>query len=338
MKAFVVKAGSTSLTGLQLMTREKPSPGAGEILVQMKAVSLNFRDLMIPLGRYMGGPLAADAVALSDGTGEVVGLGEGVTRFKLGDRVAGTFFRNWIDGPPAAESRPGLGAGVDGVLAEYVAFHQNDAVGIPANLSYEEAATLPCAGVTAWNTLLVAGKAIRPGDTVLVLGTGGVSIMALQLARAAGARVIATSSSDEKLARAGKLGADTLINYKTTPEWQEAVLKATQGLGVDCVVEVGGLGTLSRSMASLAMGGKVCMIGFVAGPAGDANPQQVIRSGGNLHGIFVGNRAMFEQLNKAIEVNDIHPVIDRVFSFDESPAAYEYMQSQAHFGKIVIRF
>lgn len=336
MKAFVIKAGSTSFEGLQLEEREKPTPGPSEILVEMKAASLNYRDLMIPLGVYMGGPLSDDAIALSDGAGEVVALGEGVTRFKEGDKVAGTFFRNWIDGPPSQEDRPALGAGVDGVLAEYTVFHENDAVHIPANHSYAEAATLPCAGVTAWHALMVAGRPIKTGDTVLALGTGGVSIFALQLAQAAGARVIITSSSDEKLAKAKELGASSLINYNTNPEWEKEVLSATQNRGVDCVVEVGGLGTLTKSMTSLAMAGKVCMIGFVAGREGEANPQQVIRSGGSLHGIFVGNRAMFEQMNRAIEVNDIHPAIDKIFGFEDAIESYTYLQSQVHVGKVVI--
>lgn len=337
MKAFIIKAGSTSLDGIQQVELDRPSPGPGQILVAMKACSLNYRDLVIPLGKYFTGPLREDVIALSDGSGEVVETGPGVTRFKKGDRVAGTFFRNWIDGPPAPEDRPSLGASVDGVLAEYVAFHENDAVQIPENLSFVEAAALPCAGVTAWNALLVAGKPVKPGDTVLALGTGGVSIFALQIARMAGARVIITSSSDDKLSRAKALGADTLINYNTTPDWEEEILTATGGRGVDCVVEVGGLGTLPRSMASLAMGGKICMIGFVAG-AGEANPQQVMRSGGNLHGIFVGNRAMLEHLVRAVEVNDLHPIIDKVFDFNDAVESYRYLQSRTHFGKVAIAF
>lgn len=337
MKAFVIKAGSTSLDGLQLEERAMPAPGPGQILVKMRAASLNFRDLAIVSGRYIGGALPHDAIALSDGCGEVVETGEGVSRFMKGDRVAGTFFRNWIGGPPSTEYRPALGANVDGVLAEYVAFHENDAVRIPANLSFEEAATLPCAGVTAWNALFEAGNPLKPGDTVLALGTGGVSTFAILLGRAAGARVIVTSSSDEKLEKARELGAHTLINYKTHPDWEQEVLKATGNLGVDCVVEVGGLGTLSRSMASLAMGGKICMIGFVAG-AGEANPQQVMRSSGNLHGIFVGNRTMFERLNRAVESNGLHPSVGRVYEYEKAADAFRFLQSQAHVGKVVLRF
>ncbi len=263
-------------------------------------------------------------------------VGSSVTRFKPGDRVAGTFFRNYIDGPPAPVERPALGVPLDGVLAEYVAFNQENAVHIPANLSFAEAATLPCAGVTAWNELMLSGRPLKAGDTVLVLGTGGVSLQALQFARAAGARVLVTSSSDEKLARAKLLGAAATINYKTTPSWHEEVMKVTHGLGADCVVEVGGAGTLKSSMLSLAYAGKIAMIGVLSGFDGDTNPHPVMLKGGSMHGVFVGSRAMFEQMNRAIEVNDIHPVIDQVFNFTDTVQAFNYMQSQAHFGKVVI--
>jgi NADPH:quinone reductase-like Zn-dependent oxidoreductase len=336
MKAFIIKAGSTSFDGLVQVEKPKPSPGHGEILVEMRAASLNFRDLLVPLGRYFGGPVPTDLIPLSDGAGEVVAIGAGVTRFKVGDRVAGTFFRNYVDGPPAAIDRPALGSPVDGVMAEYVVFNQNDAVKIPANLTFLEAATLPCAGVTAWHALMVAGRAIKPGDNVLVLGTGGVSLQALQLAKAAGARVFVTSSDDNKLERARMLGASGLINYKTTPEWHAEVMKLTEGHGADCVIEVGGAGTLKNSMLSLAYAGKVAMIGVLSGFQGDTNPHPIMLKGGNMHGIFVGSRAMFEQMNRAIEANDIHPVVDRVFQFNQLVEAFNYMQGQAHFGKVVI--
>jgi NADPH:quinone reductase-like Zn-dependent oxidoreductase len=337
MKAYIIKAGSTSFDGLVQIETAKPSAGPNEILVQMQAVSLNFRDLLVPLGRYFGGPVPRDLIPLSDGAGEVVAIGSGVTRFKVGDRVCGTFFRNYIDGPPAAVDRPALGSPADGVLAEYVVFNQEDAVRIPSNLSFNEAATLPCAGVTAWHALMVAGRPLRPGDTVLIQGTGGVSLQAMQLALAAGANVIATSSDDTKLARVQALGASGLINYKTHPEWHGEVLRLTNGAGADCVVEVGGAGTLKQSMLSLAYAGKIAMIGVLSGFEGDTNPHAVMLKGGSMHGIFVGNRAMFEQLNRAIEANDIHPVIDRVFAFDQVISAFQHMQSQAHFGKVVIK-
>ena len=336
MKAYVIKAGSTSMDGLVQQDRPEPVAGAGEILVKMQAASLNFRDLVVPLGVYIGGPVPRDILPLSDGAGEVVGLGTGVTRFSMGDRVAGTFFRDCTSQIPNPMKTAALGAGmVDGVLAEYVVFHENDAVHVPANLSYIEAATLPCAGVTAWNALMVAGKPLQAGQTVLLLGTGGVSLQALKFAKAAGARVIISSSSEEKLARASALGADLLINYKNTPEWNKEVMKVTDGEGVDCVVEVGGAGTLSRSMQSLTQGGKISLIGVLT-REGDTSPHTLMLKAGSMHGIFVGNRTMFEQMNRAIVVNDIHPVIDREFSFDQVPEGYAYMQSQAHFGKVVI--
>lgn len=336
MKAFIIKAGSTSFDGLVQVEKPAPVAGPGEILVEMRAASLNFRDLLVPLGRYFGGPVPTDLIPLSDGAGEVVAVGPGATRFKVGDRVCGTFFRNYIDGPAADVDRPALGSPVDGVLAEYVTFHEQDAVKMPANLSFIEAATLPCAGVTAWHALMVAGRPVQPGDIVLVLGTGGVSLQALQLARAAGARVLVTSSSDSKLERARALGAGGLINYKTTPEWHTEVMQLTNGHGADCVIEMGGAGTLKQSMLSMAYAGKIAMIGVLTGFEGDTNPHPVMRKGGSMHGIFVGNRAMFEQLNRAVEVNDIHPVIDKVFQFNQTVAAFEYLQSQAHFGKVAI--
>lgn len=335
MKAFVVKAGSTSLDGLAPVELPTPSAGPGEILVAMRAASLNFRDLAIVNGRYFGGALPKDLVALSDGAGEVAAVGAGVTRFKVGDRVAGTFFRGYVDGPPVAVG-PALGSPVDGVLAEYVVFNQNDAVHIPRNHSFIEAATLPCAGVTAWHALMAAGRPIKAGETVLVLGTGGVSLHALQIAQAAGARVIATSSNPEKEAKLKTLGAVATVNYKAHPEWHQEVLKANGGAGVDCVVEVGGAGTLKQSILSLGVGGKVSLIGVLSGHAGDTNPHGLMLKGGSLHGIFVGNRAMFEQLVRAIETNDIHPVIDRVFRLEETVDAFRYLQSQAHFGKVGI--
>jgi len=336
MKAYVIKAGSTSFAGLVQQERAVPTPGSGEILVRMHAASLNYRDLAVPMGVYIGGPVPGDILPLSDGAGEVVATGESVSRFQVGDRVAGTFFRNCINSLPNPMTTAALGAGsVDGVLAEYVCFHENNAVKIPENLRYKEAATLPCAGVTAWNALMVAGRPIKAGDTVLLLGTGGVSLQALRLARAAGARVIITSSSDAKLQRARDLGADLLINYKHTPDWDKEVMSLTHGQGADCVVEVGGAGTLAKSMRSLAQGGKISLIGVLT-REGDTNPHTLMLKAGSMHGIFVGNRVMFEDMNRAIEVNGIHPVIDREFGFDEVLESFSYMQSQAHFGKIVI--
>jgi NADPH:quinone reductase-like Zn-dependent oxidoreductase len=335
MKAYELKKACVNLDGLRLVDRPRPEPGPEQILVRMRAASLNYRDQAIVAGIYGGGAVSRDTIALSDGAGEVMAVGPQVTRFKIGDRVAGTFFRGWIDGPLVA-NLPALGSPIDGVLCEYAAFDQNDAVLVPEHLGFEEASTLPCAGVTAWNALMVA-CGLRPGHTVLVLGTGGVSLMALQFARAAGARAILTSSSDDKIAKARLLGAAEAVNYAHHPDWDKKVLAMTDGKGVDCVVEVGGPGTLTRSMASVGYGGKIALIGVLTGTKSDANPFSIMRKGASLHGIFVGSRTMFENMNAAIEINQIHPVVDRVFAFDEVPEAYRYQKSGAHFGKVVIR-
>jgi NADPH:quinone reductase-like Zn-dependent oxidoreductase len=301
----------------------------------MRAASLNYRDQLILNGGYFGGPLTQPTIPLSDGAGEVIGLGAGVTRFKVGDRVAGTFFRGWIDGPPRGVY-VALGSPVDGVLAEYATFDEQDAVRIPDSLSFEEAATLPCAGVTAWHALVVT-CGVKPGDSVLVLGSGGVSMFALQFARLAGAHVFMTSSSDAKLERGRALGAAEVINYRATPEWGQEVLKRTSGRGVDYVIEVGGSGTLARSMQAVAYAGKIALIGILAGFQGDTNPHPLMRKAASLHGVFVGNRAMFEAMNAAIDANALKPVVDQVFAFQDAPAAFRYLQGAAHLGKIVIR-
>ena len=334
MKAYVIQKGATRLDQLVRVELPDPRPGPGQILVRMHAASLNYRDQMIIVGRYMGGPIARDTVPISDGAGEVVEIGSGVTRFKVGDRIASTFFQGWVDGPPPG-ILPALGNPADGVLAERVVFDQNDAVALPKSLSYEEGATLTCAGVTAWHAV-VRIASIRPGQTVLVLGTGGVSIFAAQIAKAAGARVIMTSSSDPKLERARALGVDTGINYNRTPEWEQEVLKVTDGRGVDCVVEVGGPGTLARSYRSVGFGGRIALIGFLAGFEGDTNPGPLMGKGASLHGVFVGSRAMLEELGRAVEANAIKPVIDRVFDFEAVHAAFDY-QKRGAFGKVVIQ-
>ena len=336
MKAYVVKKGSKDLNGVKQINRPKPKPGDTEILVRMRAASLNYRDQMIITGNYPGGSVQRDTILLSDGAGEVVEAGSKVTRFKKGDRVAGTFFQNWLDGATPTQ-RIALGSPLDGVLAEYAVFDQDGAVPVPGNLSLEEAACLPCAGVTAWNALMVSGRQLQPGDTVLVLGTGGVSIFGLQFGKAAGCTVIVTSSSDQKLKKAKRLGADHLINYKTTPDWEKAVLAATGGKGADCIVEVGGLATLTKSMQCVAMDGKIGIIGFLAGPGeGGVNPIMVAYRAAAIHGISVGSRRMFEDMNAAIEANGIKPAIDKVFPFDKAVDAIRHAQKQKFFGKIVI--
>jgi NADPH:quinone reductase-like Zn-dependent oxidoreductase len=263
-------------------------------------------------------------------------VGEGVKRVRAGDRVAANFMPGWTEGPVNEEkARTALGAAVDGVLAEQVTFDQRALVQIPEALSFEEAATLPCTGVTAWNALMVAGG-LRAGETVLVLGTGGVSIFALQIARMAGALVIITSASDEKLARARALGADVGINYKTTPDWEEKVRELTAGRGVDHVVEVGGAETLPKSVRAARFGGHIALIGNLTGRGGvDIVP--IFMKGLRVNGIFVGSRSMFEDFNRAVAHSGLHPVIDRVFGFEQAPEALRYMESGAHFGKIVIR-
>ena len=335
MKAYILKKGSENLDSLTQVERPDPKPGANEILVRMRAASLNYRDQAVATGNYFGGKLTRDMIPLSDGAGEVVETGKGVTRFKKGDRIAGTFFQGWIAGPPATMPLTALGSPADGTLTELMVFNEQDAVHIPSNLSFEEAATLPCAAVTAWNGLMVSSR-VTAGETVLVLGTGGVSMFGLQFARAAGARVIVTSSSDEKLKRAKQLGAEMLINRKKTPDWEQKVLELTGGRGADHIIEVGGVGTLAKSFQCVAHGGDVALIGVLAGFEGDTNPHALMLKGAKLSGIFVGNRLMFEQMNRAIEVNGIQPVIDKTFPFDKAREAFEYHLSQAHFGKVVI--
>jgi NADPH:quinone reductase-like Zn-dependent oxidoreductase len=330
MRAWGVPSGCTDPAGLRPVERPDPSPGPGQVVVRMRAVSLNYRDQAVVRGQYFGGPVPRDLVPLSDGAGDVVAVGTGVTSVAVGDRVAATFFQPTPQGPAA------LGSPLDGVLSEYVLLADGGAVRLPDALGYAAAACLPCAGVTAWHALFAIGRPIAPGDTVLVLGTGGVSMLALQLARAAGARVVVTSSSDEKLARAFALGATDGVNYRRAPEWDREVLRVTGGRGADCIVEIGGAGTLARSYQALARGGKVALIGFLAGRQGDAAPQALMTKAGSVHGIFVGDRPMFESLLRAVSVNHIEPPVDRTFAFDEAPQAYAWQAAGDFVGKVVI--
>jgi NADPH:quinone reductase-like Zn-dependent oxidoreductase len=312
-----------------------PRPADHEVLVRVHAASLNRRDVYVLKGQYPMPPRPT-LVPLSDGAGEVVSVGAAVKRFKTGDRVAATFFQRWLEGRPQADIHASaLGGQLDGMLSEYVCLSEEGLVRIPEGYSYEEAATLPCAAVTAWNGLVTRGR-MQPGDNVLLLGTGGVSIFGLQFAAAVGAHPIVTSSSDEKLAHAGRLGAATTINYAATPEWSGAVRAATSGVGVHQVLEVGGVGTLPQSLASLAGGGHIALIGGLAGFGGEIPAMGLLHGNATVSGIYVGSRANFEAMNAFIERHRIRPVIDRLYPLDEAAAAYERMDAGRHFGKIVI--
>jgi NADPH:quinone reductase-like Zn-dependent oxidoreductase len=302
----------------------------------VRATSLNFRDLLVATGAY-DPKLKFPFIPLSDGAGVIAAVGPGVTRLKVGDRVANLFMPKWVEGDlTPANSQSALGAGNDGMLAEFVVLPEGGVVPIPEHLSFEQAATLPCAAVTAWNALMTPGN-LHPGDTVLVQGTGGVSLFALQFARLAGARVILTSSSDEKIERARKLGASDGINYRTSPDWEVRVRELTKGRGVDHIIEVGGAGTLPRSFKAVRTGGLISLIGVLAGGAGQVNPIPVVMKAITLRGVLVGSGAMFEAMNRAISLHRVEPVVDRVFPFEQIREALAYLQSGAHFGKVVLR-
>jgi NADPH:quinone reductase-like Zn-dependent oxidoreductase len=321
---------------LLIYERPDPTPLAYEVTVKIHAVSLNYRDLMFARGHYNPHP-RLPAIPCSDGAGEVSSVGDKVSRWKVGDRVCPIFMQGWMEGPITnANTRTAIGGGDhDGVLREYGVFHENGLVRIPDHLSYEEASTLPCAAVTAWNALVRVGK-IKAGDTILTMGTGGVSIFAIQFAKMHGARVIATSSSDEKLMRARQLGANETVNYRTIADWDLEVLRLTKGLGVDHIVEVGGAGTLPRSINAARVGGLISVIGVLSQGQG-LDPVKILKKYLHVQGIFVGSRHMFEEMNKAISACGLIPRIDRIFGFDQAPAALEYLQGGAHFGKVVIR-
>ena len=335
MRAYQILPGAT-IDGLQCIDYPERELGLGEVRVRVHAVSLNYRDLMVASGNYL---VTVDdpIIPCSDGAGEVLAVGPGVNRLQVGDRVAGSFFPHWIDGAPTPDKvRHGLGGDIDGMLAEEVILHEDALAKIPAPLSFIEAATMPCAAVTAWNAIFVSSNNVKPGDTVLLLGTGGVSVLGLQLARAAGLRTIVTSSSDDKLARARELGAHHTINYGSIPEWHEEVLHLTGNLGASVVLEVGGKGTVNRSVSAAAMGGTVAIIGGVSGFGGEVNPATLLSSAKRMVGIYVGSRTMLEDVMRFVDVAGVKPVIDRVFSFGQAQEAYRYMASGAHFGKVVI--
>lgn len=319
-----------------LVDRDTPQPGPKEVLVRMKAASLNYRDYMVAKGDY-NPRMKRPMVPLSDGVGLVEEVGPGVTRFRKGDRVSPCFMQTWLDGPPTKQKgASALGGAIDGVLREFAVFSEEGLVPSPPSLSDEEAAALPCAGVTAWHALFEHTPNV-PGETVLLLGTGGVSIFALQFAVAAGLRTIITSSSDEKLDRARNMGANETINYKQNGKWQEQARQLT-GEGVDHVIEVGGSDTIPRSLQALRTYGTMSLIGILSGGEPTISPTSILMNSVRVQGIYVGSRAMFERMNRAIEFHRIKPVIDKVFHWTEFREALRYMEGQQHFGKICLRF
>jgi NADPH:quinone reductase-like Zn-dependent oxidoreductase len=330
--------GFGEIESLRLRSGPVPEPGPKQVLVRIRASSLNRRDVMVAQGIPVGKPLSSGLVPLSDGAGDVVAVGTGVSRVAVGERVAATFRQGWIDGPGySADAVRDLGGGLDGMLREYAVFDEQGLVRIPDHLSYQEAATLPCAAVTAWNALMSKG-AVRPGEVVLTQGSGGVSLFALQFARLAGARVIATTSDDIKAERLRALGASDIVNYREHPAWSAEVLRLTEGRGVDLVVEIGGPGTLVESIRSAREGGRVVLVGLLTGF--DADTRGAFLSAflrdTTLSSVHVGHRRSFEEMNCALGVSRLHPVIDRTFPFDRAPEAYAYLMSGAHFGKVVI--
>ncbi len=335
MKAYEIQR--PGIDNLAIVDNEIPEAKFGEVLIKFHAFCLNYRDLMVVEGKY-NPKMKLPAVPFSDGAGEIVVVGDGVTKWKVGDRVTPIFMQGWGEGEPNAEkSKTALGGGGDwdGVLREFGAFSQDSVVKIPDHLSFEEAATLPCAAVTAWNALSVSGS-IKAGDTVLTLGTGGVSVFAVQLAKMFGASVIATSSSDEKIAKLRSVGADETINYRDREDWDRAVLELTAKRGVDHVIEVGGAGTIARSVNAVKTAGHVAVIGVLTS-GNDFNPVSLLMKSARMQGIYVGSRSMFEDLNQAITVSGLRPVIDRIFGFSEVKEALRYMESCSHFGKIVVK-
>lgn len=327
--------GEFGIDSLAIKDRQATNLKPCEVLVKVHAVSLNFRDLMMVMGRY-NPKIKLPFTPCSDGSGTVIEVGSDVKKFKAGDRVMAAFMPDWTAGKLHEDAgRSALGGGGTGMLAEQVVLPEHGLVHIPNHLSFEEGATLPCAAVTAWNALIESGN-LRPGETVLTLGTGGVSIFAIQFALMNGCDIIATSGSDAKLAQLRKMGVTKTINYKTTPDWSKEVLKLTGNRGVDHVVEVGGAGTLDQSLKSTALAGHVAVIGVLSGVQTDLNPRLILMKNIRVQGIFVGSRQMFENMNRAIEQHKLKPAIDKVFPFEQAADALKWMESGSHFGKIVI--
>jgi NADPH:quinone reductase-like Zn-dependent oxidoreductase len=332
MKAYEIR--NVSGTGqLALVDRPKPAPGPGEVLIRVRATSLNYRDILT-VKSAIGPSGKPGLIPLSDGAGEVAEIGDGVSRVRAGDRVAAIFTPSWISGRSGGGEALG-GGNTDGMLREFALLHESAVVHIPEHLTFEEAATLPCAGVTAWNALVPVGH-IAPGETVVVQGTGGVSIFGLQFARLSGARVIATTGTESKEARLRELGAE-VINYQTTPAWEKRVLELTGGEGADHILDVGGGGTLAHALQAVRAGGFITVIGLLTGMGGEINPLGILFRAAHVVGIRVGSREMFEDMNRAISRNLMRPIIDRVFQFEEAQAALDYLASGKHFGKVCIR-
>jgi NADPH:quinone reductase-like Zn-dependent oxidoreductase len=334
MKIFELQAfGIENLKGLE---RPTPEPGPEEVLIRIRAVSLNFRDLLVVQGKY-NPRMKLPRIPVSDGAGDVVAVGRDVTAWKSGDRVVIPFFPAWLDGEfTAAKAESALGGNVDGLLREFTTVRADALLPIPEHLSFEQAATLPCAAVTAWNGLFVSGN-LQAGQTLLLQGTGGVSLFGLQFGKISGAKIIIISSSDAKLERARAMGAHHTINYRTEPNWDKRVLDLTEGRGVDLTLEVGGAGTLSRTLRATGYAGHVSLIGVLSGIAGEVQLGHILHKALTVRGIYVGSRAIFQAMNQSIAQHRIEPVIDHVFSFDESPVAFRQLETAQHFGKIVIR-